>query len=185
MGSATNVSTSKVVERLRLSRMSCLRAGFHRLSPTPAPARWTTPSNGPAATSPSTSIVPRAGSQATSVTVSVFGLAPAVGVALAGVALAGTVRTSRVTRCPSPTRASTRAVPMSPDEPVRRTRMSPFYPAGVLERPGTPPSARATASLTNRANASGWVRWAPWPAPSISTSSEPGTCSRSHVTASR
>ena len=46
-------------------------------------------------------------------------------------------------------------------------------------------SARATVRRTMAAKASGWVRWAPWPAPAISMSSAPGVCSASHATDSR
>ena len=74
-------------------------------------------------------------------------------------------RTSRVTRWPSATRASTRAVPMSPEEPVTRTCIPAVYPSAGRSRARLRAAAAgpgpATAARTNPAKASGWVRWAP------------------------
>src|SRR5664280_3069536 len=53
---------------------------------------------------------------------------------------------------------------------------------------GTVPTRKTTrdnAARASSANASGWVRCAPWPAPGISTSSAPGVFSASQATALR
>ena len=65
---AIRAFTSAEVDVVRLSMTTRLRATDQRRSPMPAPARWTTPSNGPACAKPARFSVPELGSQITSLT---------------------------------------------------------------------------------------------------------------------